>query len=158
MDEVTRVPRASIFTFTGKVTTTRSRVGVFYLGAHTHQGPVIICKDDNSEFTRHILRGVESKGEYLAQVSCDDAFIEKGKLFGRIRVVPRDAALRHQANLNLSESRKVMKKLVVLGHTTVTQRGTTFTVTDKLVKVNGRGKGKRLDHISLSWIRTALDK
>ncbi len=157
MDDIVKVPRGTVFEFSGKMHSTISRAGVCYLGFEMSQGVVIVCKDNNSNFTSRLLTGHRSEGALVVQVKCDEGYIEDIMLFDRIEVKSRLAAQNTLEKLSTLRAREVMRKLVVEANTRVREEYVLFEVKDEKVYVNKKGKGKALGEVTLNWIQSKLD-
>ena len=157
MEEVVKVPKGAIFEFTGEWEATTSRSGVHYLAMQLVGGGVILCRDDDSPRTRHLLSGANSEGAKVVQVTGDEAFLEGRKLYGKYNVKRRAAAKDYIKRLTLSGAKQVMLKLLIDGHPSVREGEHSFRLRDGKVYVDDRGKGKSLPEISLSWIQAKLN-
>jgi len=157
MDDIVKVPRGTVFEFTGGMHSTISRAGVCYLGFEMSEGVVIVCKDNNSNFTTRLLAGYRSEGALVVQVKCDEGYIADNKLYAKIEVKSRLAAQNTLVKLAANKSREIMRKLVVENSTRVREGYTLFEVKDGKVYVNKKGKGKSLGEVTLNWIQSKLD-
>ena len=157
MDDMVKVPRGTVFEFTGSMHSTISRAGVCYLGFEMSEGVVIVCKDNNSNFTTRLLAGHRSEGALVVQVKCDEGYIQEGKLYGRIDVKSRLAAQNTLVRLSTNKAREVLRKLIVEASTRVREGYVLFEVKDDKVYVNKKGKGKALGEVTLNWINSKLN-
>lgn len=157
MDSIVKVPRGTVFEFSGNMHSTISRAGVCYLGFEMSEGVVIVCKDNESNFTTRLLAGHNSEGALVVQVKCNEGYIADNKLYARIEVKSRLAAQNTLVKLAANKSRSVMRKLIVEANTCVREGYTLFELKDGKVYVNRKGKGKSLGEVTLNWIQSKLD-